>query len=595
MTSSRWTGLLRIGAGTGGGGAAAAEVMPQHEPVPPSRPVGIIGGGGGAVRIRLAQREPGVSAFASHRSRVAQRGCVDEHKLVVAFWKAIHSGGRTLYGHTCTDLQSFWAACDRDGTESIQAERLSDAMVRLGLGLTKVQAKAMADKIAVGASGMCNYGELVSWVRSHRKTRTKSAKGTDTEKVTGCGWGAAAASAAEAIQLDHSTHLYKTSTRNDVTATIAKNRTFVSCPGTFGTSARPDPAHLAPWNDDGEQTDEPHAFLRRQTAVKLPLRSSKIIRPPKASQLAAAIELHERGYKQRAAAHKQALAARLECENKSAIDARQPQGENSRRRMNSAKEKRDHRLAKQFKLGSIVTSEWQKVEAAIETQVERREKPEKVMQRKQKRRVGRVDAAKRIQAWYRGVSARRLVLQELKPAAQKRQQRLAVQDRRRLEACADVVDALITKLESHQLAEQRALASYLKQLQQQNTELEAAATTFMDPTVSESKRQQARCFFADAVEAEGIPQKQARWDKYKAWVKIARERETADLEASDRCQKQDMDSASGQRNVLPPAFSRPYSALARAQAAAASRLGFTAQSWPRLPRKAAANKVPVHI
>jgi hypothetical protein len=46
-----------------------------------------------------------------------------------------------------------------------------------------------------------------------------------------------------------------------------------------------------------------------------------------------------------------------------------------------------------------------------------------------------------------------------------------------------------------------------------------------------------------------------------------------------------------ERRVLPPAFSKPYSALGLAHEAAASRLGFTAAAWPRLPRNAVANKV----
>lgn len=59
--------------------------------------------------------------------------------------------------------------------------------------------------------------------------------------------------------------------------------------------------------------------------------------------------------------------------------------------------------------------------------------------------------------------------------------------------------------------------------------------------------------------------------------------------------EQTMAFANNQRCILPSPFSKPYWSLGLAHEAAASRLGFTAESWPLLPHKAVANKVRLRI
>ena len=108
--------------------------------------------------------------------------------------------------------------------------------------------------------------------------------------------------------------------------------------------------------------------------MKLPVNNPTLVKSPKASQLAAAILMHERGYEQRAAAHKQELVARLEAEKKAARNVRLRQHEKGQGRVKQAAEQRKQGLAKKFKLGSIAAAEWKEVEAEIETQTERRER-----------------------------------------------------------------------------------------------------------------------------------------------------------------------------------------------------------------------------
>ena len=224
--------------------------QPRRAPAPPTQAVGIAGSGG-AMRVRLAQREPGLSAFASHRGRAAQRGKVDEPKLVAAFLDAVHHGGRTLYGRKCTDLRSFWTACDREGTQSILGDRLSDAMVRLGLGLNKAQAKSLVAGIAVDVPGTCDYLELERWVDKHRSQEKTTAK----QKVSGRGWGAAAVAAAAAAAETAEAPSAPVSSRKPAAASA--KAPSATPRGTFGASARPlGSKQPSPWEGDSDRCEK---------------------------------------------------------------------------------------------------------------------------------------------------------------------------------------------------------------------------------------------------------------------------------------------------------------------------------------------------
>lgn len=116
---------------------------------PPHRSKGGLGGGGpqGARRVTLKPREPGVSTFAQRPAVQPGRG-VNEAVVLGIIWEAIHHG-RTLYGRPCKDLRSFFDACDREGHEAIVNDRLSDAMLRLGVGLTPQQVETLISTIDV--------------------------------------------------------------------------------------------------------------------------------------------------------------------------------------------------------------------------------------------------------------------------------------------------------------------------------------------------------------------------------------------------------------------------------------------------------------
>jgi hypothetical protein len=78
--------------------------------------------------------------------------------------------------------------------------------------------------------------------------------------------------------------------------------------------------------------------------------------------------------------------------------------------------------------------------------------------------------------------------------------------------------------------------------------------------VDTHRREQARKF-ADAVSEEGIPQKQARWCKYKAWVRIAQAREAdAKTEAEEAAR-----AAEARSNELPALFGGGWTALTRGE------------------------------
>ena len=81
--------------------------------------------------------------------RAVQPGTgINEPGVLGVLWEAIHHG-RTLYGRPCTDLRSFFEACDTEGHEAIVNDRLRDALLRLGVGLTTQQVETLISTIDV--------------------------------------------------------------------------------------------------------------------------------------------------------------------------------------------------------------------------------------------------------------------------------------------------------------------------------------------------------------------------------------------------------------------------------------------------------------
>ena len=84
-----------------------------------------------------------------------------------AVWDAIHHAvdGRTLFGRPCSDLRSFFDACDEDRAGAIGCAKLADALVRLNLGIGPSEAEAWVRTISVQVEGAIEFSELEGWLQ----------------------------------------------------------------------------------------------------------------------------------------------------------------------------------------------------------------------------------------------------------------------------------------------------------------------------------------------------------------------------------------------------------------------------------------------
>ena len=570
-------------------------------PFPPPQPQAGAGGlvlgvaSGGARGLKLGARPEGVSSFASHRRpSSAAATAVDEGKILWALWDTVNKGGRTLYGKPCTDLRSFFDALDADGQGIIVRDRLRDALVRLGIGLTKAQANVLVNRIDADIEGTVDFDELSSWVRRREDPATAKQR----LETAGRSWGAGSARPPDE-------DLPSARKRTGGRGRSSRGRSSrgrgggsggrgagrrgsgaTKPPGTFGTV--PQPKWEPP--EDGFPPDERHEFMRIPIKNPLPVHNPKEYVEPKSSQLEAAIIMHERGFMKRHAKHSEQIAARKQKQKDKATEYQRQVKERAATKLLLNEQSRKEDLALKFglKMREIESSEWEEVEEELESEVERRERrrrreqemrddPEGVRQRRQRRKARRVGAALRIQAWYRGAYVRRVVMRELRREAAKRRQREAIQTRKRENACMDCIDSVITLVERQELDEKIELLQHLEQLKNQQQQLENQFNVFLDPSTTEEQRRQARRL-ADQDEVRMC----RRWPKYVVWEAVAQARE-AELQAAAEEEARAQEEA---KTALPQLFESDWSSLGQGLQAAAGRLGFREECWPELEENA---------
>ena len=71
-------------------------------------------------------------------------------------------GNRSLYGQKLADAQRVFALMDVDGSGTMTAEEFSDALTRMGLGLTAVQVGEVLATVDADGSGTIEYDEFVA-------------------------------------------------------------------------------------------------------------------------------------------------------------------------------------------------------------------------------------------------------------------------------------------------------------------------------------------------------------------------------------------------------------------------------------------------
>ena len=71
-------------------------------------------------------------------------------------------GNRSLYGQKLADAQRVFALMDSDGSGTMTADEFSDALARLGLGLTAVQVAEVLAAVDADRSGTIEYDEFVA-------------------------------------------------------------------------------------------------------------------------------------------------------------------------------------------------------------------------------------------------------------------------------------------------------------------------------------------------------------------------------------------------------------------------------------------------
>jgi Ca2+-binding EF-hand superfamily protein len=538
-------------------------------PPPPQAREGLGGGGGpqGARRVTLKPREPGVSTFAQRRVQPGRT--INEAGVLGVLWEAIHHG-RTLYGRPCKDLRSFFDACDTEGHEAIVNDRLSDAMLRLGVGLTPQQVETLISTIDVDVTGTVDYDELENWMKGRDEqvaAKYRGNKGAAADLAERAPWGGKKGGA-------------KGGTKSAQTPRL--------------------PAVSSARGDMPPLDEERHEYLRRDMSAMVPLHNPSLYVEPKASQLEAAIMMHERGYQERRSVYSEERAAARAAENKKDRAYRRQLKEKNQQRLIESERQRKEEIAAKFglKMAEIEPTEWAEVEAEIEAQVERRERRKKrkedlsydpagVRRKRERAKAKRVGAAVKIQAWLRGTYTRRFVVKQLQSEKGERERKEALRQRKRLEVCDAVLEKLVTDLERLESMEKVALMDQLFKLQNQKAQLEEQFDAVLDPTETAAAKAKAKRLAEEAKFA----QRWARLQKKREDEQRRKEEARARAIELAKTNLPAIFGTPGDEDAsppIPPVEAAKWAELGRGNQAAATRLGFNAQCWPELEENAVA-------
>ena len=539
--------------------------------------------------MTLKPREPGVSTFAQRRpgegatpSQIPGR-TINEGVALGVLWEAIHIG-RTLYGKPCTDLRSFFDACDTDGHEAIVNDRLSDAMMRLGVGLTSAQVETLLATIEVDVSGTVDYDELETWMkRRDQKAAKRYASGlvsssARADPASRAPWGSKAAQG-EAGKKEKGGKNASKSVRMPRLPAVSSARGSASSP---------------------LLDDDRHEYLKRDMTVMTPLHNPSLYVEPKASQLEAAIIMHEAGYLQKRDVYLEERSAQRAAEHRKDRASRQKLKQKNQQRIIDGERHRKEDIAAKFGLKMTDTpetqEEWAEVEAELEAQVKRRERrrrqkdelredPESARRKRERAKAKRVGAALLIQSWMRGAYTRRVVVGQLKKLQAERWRKEALRERKRLDVCDAVVEKLVTDLERMESMEKVALMNQLQKLVDQQSELDMQYDAFLDPTETAEKKEKAKQLAEEAKYAQ-------------RWAKLQQKRDDKDRRVEEEKQR----AIERAQTNLPAIFgwdgdeethrlkraAVEWSKLGMGKQEAALRLGFHPINWPELEDNAIA-------
>eukprot|EP01043_Picozoa_sp_COSAG02_P025914 COSAG02_NODE_1475_length_12422_cov_20.622170_5_plen_1358_part_00 len=346
--------------------------------------------------------------------------------------------------------------------------------------------------------------------------------------------------------------------------------------------------------------EDRHVYLRRDMSALIPNAQPTLHVQPKASQLEAAIVMHERGFQERQLIYsEERAAARAEADKIARAQRRQLKEKNQQRLVESERQRKEDIAAKfGLKMTEIEPAEWVEVEAALEAQVERREKkkrrkeqkrndPTAVRRKRERVKAKRVESALMIQAWMRGAYTRRVVVQQLQSEKRERERKEALRQRKRLEVCDAVVEKFITDLERLESMEQVELMNQLRTLQNQKVQLEEQFHAVLDPTETALAKAKAKLLAEEGKYA----QRWAKLQKKREDEERAQEEELAREIERAKTKLPAIFGTEGDVDASPPVPATPaveWAALPRGQEAALTRLGFRAQCWPELEENAIA-------
>lgn len=350
--------------------------------------------------------------------------------------------------------------------------------------------------------------------------------------------------------------------------------------------------------------EQRHEYLRRDMRELIPMAQPTLHVEPRASQLEAAIMMHERGFQQRRLIYsKEKAAARAAADQQTRAQRRQLKEKNQQRLVESERQRKEEIAAKfGLKMTEIEPEEWAEVEAELEAQVERRERkkrrkqqmrndPTGVKRKRERAKAKRTAAAIQIQTWIRGTYTRRVVVQQLRSEKTERERKEALRQQKRLEVCDAVVAKLITDLERLESMEQVELMNQLRALQNQKVQLEEQYHAALAPTETALAKAKAK-----RLADEGkFAQRWAKLQKKREAEQRAKERALACQNERAQTELPTIFGMKGDADASPPGPPTPaveWAALGRGQQAAATRLGFCAQCWPELEENAIA-AVPI--